>query len=412
MQEVRENARRAGVVCGVAVRTAGVAGRVELVIRCLVGVEGTGSYGAGLARHLAAAGVRVVEVGRSDRQDRRRQGKSDPLDAVSAARAAQSGRARGAPKGRDGPVEAIRALMAAKRTARSERAQTINQARSLVLTGPDDLRVRFTGHTVGALVAELAALRPRPGDIVGYATRIALRELGRRAEFPGGQLERLDELIVPLVTARAPGLLALHGAGPGNAALLLATAGDHPGRLRPQAAWAHLCAAAPIPASSGRVTRHRLNPGGDRQANHALWRIVITRMSSHPPTRAHVERRSKEGLPKKEIIRCLKRYVAREVTAAVLPHEHRRGHSLEGIAPAPLYPPRLILEPSNPDVRVHPVSQPVTVLRPPRSTESLRSVAVNGSGGTASWFGVLPASFEPAGTLRLQDRRLGSGLPV
>jgi transposase len=286
---------------------------------CLVGVEGTGSYGAGLARHLAAAGVRVVEVDRSDRQDRRRAGKSDPLDAVSAARAAQSGRAAGAPKGRDGSVEAIRVLMVAKRTARSERTQTINQARSLVLTGPDDLRVRFTGHTAGGLVAELASLRPRPGDIVGYATRIALRELGRRAEFLDCQLERLDELIVPLVTARAPDLLALYGVGPDTAALLLVAAGDHPERLRSEAAWAHLCAAAPIPASSGRVTRHRLNPGGDRQANHALWRIVITRMSSHPPTRAYVERRSKEGLSKKEIIRCLKRYVAREVYPCLRP---------------------------------------------------------------------------------------------
>jgi transposase len=279
----------------------------------LVGIEGTGSYGAGLARHVAAAGIRVVEVDRSDRQDRRRQGKSDPLDAVSAARAAQSGRARGAPKGRDGAVEAIRALMVAKRSARSERTQTINQARSLIVTGPDDLRARFAGHTVAALVSELAALRPRPGATVGYATRIAVRELGRRAEFLDGQLARLDELIVPLVTSRAPGLLALYGIGPDTAALLLIAAGDHPGRLRSEAAWAHLCAVAPIPASSGKVTRHRLNPGGNREANHALWRIVITRMSSHAPTRAYVERRSEQGLSKKEIIRCLKRYVAREV---------------------------------------------------------------------------------------------------
>ena len=247
----------------------------------LVGIEGTGSYGAGLARHVTAAGIRVVEVDRSDRQDRRRQGKSDPLDAVSAARAAQSGRARGAPKGRDGAVEAIRALMVAKRSARSERVQTINQARSLIVTGPDDLRARFAGHTVAALVSELAALRPRPGDAVGYATRIAVRELGRRAEFLDGQLGRLDELIVPLVTSRAPGLLALYGVGPDTAALLLIAAGDHPARLRSEAAWAHLCAVAPIPASSGKVTRHRLNPGGNREANHALWRIVITRMSSH-----------------------------------------------------------------------------------------------------------------------------------
>jgi transposase len=278
----------------------------------LVGIEGTGSYGAGLARHVAAAGIRVVEGDRSDRQDRRRQGKSDPLDAVSAARAAQSGRARGAPRGRDGAVEAIRALMVAKRSARSERIQTISQARSLIVTGPGDLRARFAGHTVAALVSELAALRPRPGDAVGYATRITVRELGRRAEFPGGQLARLDELIVPLVTGRAPGLLALYGVGPDTAALLLIAAGDHPGRLRSEAAWAHLCAVAPIPASSGKVTRRRLNPGGNREASHALWRIVITPMSSPAPTRAYVERRTAEGLSKKEIIRCLKRYVARE----------------------------------------------------------------------------------------------------
>ena len=280
---------------------------------CLVGIEGTGSYGAGLARHVTAAGIRVVEVDRSDRQDRRRAGKSDPLDAVSAARAAQSGRARGAPKGRDGAVEAIRTLMVAKRSARAERTQTINQARALILTGPEDLRARFSQHDTADLVAELAALRPRPGDVVGYATRVAVRELGRRAEFLDGQLERLDELIIPLVTARAPGLLALYGIGPDTAALLLVAAGDHPERLRSEAAWAHLCAVAPIPASSGKVTRHRLNPGGDRQANHALWRIVITRMSSHPPTRAYVARRTEEGLSKKEIIRCLKRYAAREI---------------------------------------------------------------------------------------------------
>jgi transposase len=209
-------------------------------------------------------------------------------------------------------VEAIRVLMVAKRSARAERTQTINQARALILTGPEDLRARFAQHDPAHLVAELAALRPRPGDVVGYATRVAVRELGRRAEFPGGQPGRLDELIVPLVTARAPGLLALYGVGPDTAALLLVAAGDHPERLRSEAAWAHLCAVAPIPASSGKVTRHRLNPGGDRQANHALWRIVITRMSSHPPTRAYAaaHRRRPAG---KEIIRCLKRYAAREI---------------------------------------------------------------------------------------------------
>ena len=162
-------------------------------------------------------------------------------------------------------------------------------------------------------MAGLASLRPRPGDVVGYATRIALRELGRRAQFPGGQLRRLDQLIVPLVTARAPGLLALYGTGPNTAALLLIAAGDHPGRLRSEAAWAHLCGAAPIPASAGKTVRHRPGPGGDRQAGHALRRIVFTRLGSPPATRAHAERRTQEGKSKAEIIRCLKRYAAREV---------------------------------------------------------------------------------------------------
>jgi transposase len=149
----------------------------------LAGIEGTGSYGAGLARHVTAAGIRVVEAVRSDRQDRRRHGKSDPLDAVSAARAARSGRARGAPKGRDGAVEAIRALMVARRSAAGERTRTNGQARALILTGPDDLRARFTRHTPAGLVTGLASLRPRPGDVTGYAVRVAPRELGRRAQF-------------------------------------------------------------------------------------------------------------------------------------------------------------------------------------------------------------------------------------
>jgi transposase len=285
----------------------------------LVGIEGTGSYGAGLARHMAGAGIRVVEVDRADRQDRRRNGKSDPLDAVSAARAAQSGRAAGAPKGRDGAVEAIRVLMVAKRSARNERTQAINQARALILTGPDELRSRFAGHRAAALAAGITALRPRPGGAADYAVRIALRELGRRVEFLDAQIERLDELIVPLVTVRAPGLLSLYGVGPDTAALLLIAAGDHPERLRSEAAWAHMCAVAPIPASSGKTRRHRLNRGGNREANHALWRIVITRMSARPATRAYVERRTEEGLSRNEIIRCLKRYVAREV------YPHLRG---------------------------------------------------------------------------------------
>jgi transposase len=307
---------RAGALLGVAEFPATAAGYAGLAgwlggfgPVALVGVEGTGSYGAGLARYLAGAGIQVVEVNRPDRADRRRQGKSDPLDAVSAARAAQSGRARGAPKGSDGQVEAIRVLMVARRGAAAERTRTVNQARALLVTGPDARRARLAGRGTAALVTALAALRPAPGD----ATGTALRELGRRARFLDGQLARLDTQITVLVTARAPGLLALRGVGPHTAALLLIAAGDHPARLRSEAAWAHLCGTAPIPASSGKVTRHRLNPGGDRQANHALWRIVIVRLSCDPATRAYAARRTAAGKTKPEIIRCLKRYAARQV---------------------------------------------------------------------------------------------------
>jgi transposase len=285
----------------------------------LVGIEGTGSYGAGLSRHLLAAGVAVVEVNRADRAERRRQGKSDPLDAISAARAAQSGRARALPKGGDGTVEAIRTLMVTRRSAGRDRTATVNRIRALLAAGPDDLRARFAGHPPVALIAETAGLRPRPGHPVGYANRVALRELGRRATHLDEEMGRLDELLIPLVAARAAGLLGVFGVGTHTAAILLCTAGDHPQRLRSEAAWANLCGVAPIPASSGKITRRRLNRAGDRQANHALWRIVFVRLRSDSRTRAYVERRTAEGKSKLEIIRCLKRYVAREVYPHLTP---------------------------------------------------------------------------------------------
>jgi transposase len=279
-----------------------------------VGVEGTGSYGAGLARWLRGAGVGVVEVDRPNRQARRRQGKSDPLDAVEAARAAQAGRAFGAAKTRDGNVEAIRALVVARRSGRSTKIKTLNQIRHLGFTAPDELRERLRGVPRQQLAAEAAALRPRPGgDPVICATKTALRALGRRVLALDEETAALDALLAELVTATAPALVAVHGVGVDTAAALLVAAGDNPDRLRSEAAWAHLCGVAPIEASSGKVTRHRLNRGGDRQANAALWRIVITRMSSDPRTRAYVARRVEEGRSKGEIIRILKRYVAREV---------------------------------------------------------------------------------------------------
>jgi len=279
-----------------------------------VGVEGTGAYGAGLARYLQRHGVVVIEVDRANRQARRQQGKSDPLDAVEAARAAQSGRARGLAKTRDGNVEAIRVLLVARRSARSTRVKTLCQIRHLCVTGPDELRARLGGLSAIMLPREAAALRPRAGgDIVAYATKLSVQVLARRVVALDDEVERIDELLVDLVTTTAPGLLALYGVGVEGAATLLAAAGDNPQRLRSEATWAHLCGVSPIAASSGKITRHRLNRGGDRQANSALWRIVMIRMVSHPATRAYVERRSKEGRSKLEIMRMLKRYVAREV---------------------------------------------------------------------------------------------------
>jgi transposase len=279
-----------------------------------IGVEGTGAYGAGLTRFLLGAGVEVIEVDRANRQARRQGGKSDPADAVEAARAAQSGRARGLAKTRDGNVEAIRALLVTKRSARAMRIKTLCQMRHLCFTGPDELRARLAGLSDLMLSREAAALRPRAGgDVVAYATKLSVHTLGRRVLTFDEEIERLEECIGELVQQTAPDLLALHGVGVDGAAALLVAAGDNPERLRSEAAWAHLCGVAPIEASSGKVTRHRLNRGGDRQANAALWRIVMVRMVSHLPTRAYVERRTKEGRSKLEIIRMLKRYVAREV---------------------------------------------------------------------------------------------------
>jgi transposase len=279
-----------------------------------VGVEGTGSYGAGLSRFLRSSGVEVVEVDRPNRQARRRTGKSDPVDAIEAARAALSGRAQGAGKTRDGNVEAIRALVVAKRSSRSTKIKTLNQIRHLGFTAPEELRQRLKGISRQHLAAEAAALRPRVGgDPVVFATKTALSILGHRVLVLDAERERLNVLLTELVEETAPELLGLYGVGVDTAATLLVTAGDNPGRIRSEAAWAHLCGVAPIQASSGKVTRVRLDRGGDRQANSALWVVVITRMGSDLRTRAYVERRLKEGRSKPEIIRVLKRYVAREV---------------------------------------------------------------------------------------------------
>jgi transposase len=279
-----------------------------------VGVEGTGSYGAGVARFLARAGVVVVEVDRQNRQARRQSGKSDPLDAVEAARAALSGRAHGRAKSRDGSVEAIRVLVVAKRSARTSRIKALTQMRQLTYSAPDQLQSRLKGLPIAQFVATAQGLRPsRSSDAVTAATKASLSSLAHRVADLEEEIKELDARITPLLEATAPELLTVYGVGIDTAAALLVAAGDNPERLRSEAAWAHLCGVSPLQASSGKVTRHRLNRGGDRQANRALWHIVITRLASDPKTQAYMERRVKDGRSKSEAIRMLKRYVAREV---------------------------------------------------------------------------------------------------
>jgi transposase len=281
-----------------------------------VGVEGTGTYGAGLARHLAVCGITVIEVDRPNRQERRRNGKSDELDAIEAARAVLSGRARGHAKGGDGNVEALRALLVAKRSARSIRIRTTGQLRHLVVTAPDDLRERLRPLTTTALVTEAAALRPRvTGGSARHGTKLAIVTLARRVQAINAEIAVLDRELDTLVRATAPRLLEVYGIGADTAAILLVAGGDNASRIRSEAAWAHLCGVAPIPAGSGKTNkRRRLNPGGNRQANHALWRIVLTRLGQREPrTVAYMQRRLAQGRTKPEIIRSLKRYVAREI---------------------------------------------------------------------------------------------------
>jgi transposase len=277
------------------------------------GVEGTGAWGAGVARHLAAAGHRVVEVDRPDRSTRRRRGKSDTIDAEAAARAVQSGTAAGVPKARNGRIESIRALRVARRSALKARSQAAHQLHCLVSTAPDGLRDELRTLGLGDLVVRAA--RFRPGDTADpmQATKAALRSVARRHRRLTDEIAELDADLDRLVASVAPNLVALNGVGTDVAGQLLVTAGDNPGRLRSEAAFAHLCGVSPIPASSGRTDRHRLNRGGDRHANAALYRIVLCRLRWDPRTLAYRDRRTKDGLSKAEIIRCLKRYVAREV---------------------------------------------------------------------------------------------------
>ena len=278
----------------------------------VAGVEGTNSYGAGLTRALQDAGIDVVEVNRPDRAARRRRGKSDPIDAYAAARTALSGHGVAAPK--DARTTALSALLTARRGAVKSQTAATNQIQSLLVTAPVELRERYRRHTTRGLIKALAGCRPSAhADPTTTAVLTALKALAYRAQFLQRQEQELTEQIHSLVQQLNPGLLATHGIGPDTAAALLITAGLNPHRLHSEAAFAALCGTAPLPASSGKTTRHRLSRSGDRSANSALYRVALVRMSNDPRTRDFVARQTANGRSKIEILRLLKRAIAREV---------------------------------------------------------------------------------------------------
>jgi transposase len=271
------------------------------------GVEGTGSYGYRLAQYLTGRGVAVLEVNRPNRTARRRRGKSDPVDAENAARAVLSGDATATPKARTGPAGQLRALLVARRSAIKSRVQSELQLRSLVLELDDQTRARLDHRRAVDLTAACAELTGADG------TSLALAALARRWRHLDAEVRTSDVHIDTLVRQTAPGLLARPGIGPVCAAQLLATAGDNPDRLASEAAFAALCGVSPVEHSSGKTQRHRLNRGGDRAANSALWTVATNRLIHDPRTHTYAERRTAAGSSRKEILRLLKRYIAREV---------------------------------------------------------------------------------------------------
>ncbi len=307
-----------------------------------IGIEGTGSYGAGLTRWLRARGLAVIEVERPhrhDRQARRRRGKSDPLDAEAAARAVQAGTGSGQPKAGDGQVEMIRTLRLTRRSAMKARTQAANQLHALVVTAPDDLRARLRPLPMAGLITLVAAFRPvRAGPVLSTpvaAAKLALKGLAIRYRQLSAEIDALDVHLGQLVATAAPELLAVKGVGTDIAGALLVAAGDNPDRLRSEAAFASLCGVAPIPASSGKTNRHRLSRGGDRDANRALYLLTVGRMGWDPATRTYVTRRTAAGLSKPEIIRCLKRYIARELYRILTASAASPPHSTDGdVAPS------------------------------------------------------------------------------
>jgi len=277
------------------------------------GVEGTSSHGTALARHLHRDGLQVIEVNRPDRSVRRRRGKTDAVDAENAARAVLAGQATGLAKSGDGAVEMIRMFKIAKDSAVKARTQAINQLKAVLVRADPTLRESLNGLGRVALIRACADLPLTAEHSTNAATTTVLRSLARRVLALTDEVRALQQRMRSTIAACAPQLLDQHGVGPDTAAALLITAGDNPDRLANQAAFAALCGVNPIEASSGKTTRHRLNRGGDRRANSALYTIVLTRLGRDPRTRDYATKRASEGKSTKEIIRCLKRYVARQI---------------------------------------------------------------------------------------------------
>ena len=280
-----------------------------------IGVECTSSYGAGLLRYMQVAGVDVLEVTAPDKLDRRRRGKNDDFDAQSAAHAAFAERRTVTSRSRDGMVESLRVLKVYRKTAVQARRVALQIIQTTIVCAPDRLRDLLRNMTRMQLIRTLAAWRP---DLTGYrdveqAYRIALKSLARRYLELHDEVADLYVMIEAIVTDLAPDLIACSGVGFNSAAQLLLTAGDNPERLKSEACFAALCGVSPVPASSGKTTRHRLNRGGDRAANSALHIIAIGRLRLDPKTKEYVARRTAQGHSKLEAIRCLKRYIAREV---------------------------------------------------------------------------------------------------
>jgi len=279
-----------------------------------VGVEGTGSWGAGLSRSLRARGLNVVEVNRTNRQTRRRKGKTDTVDAEAAARAVLAGDATVTPKSGDGPIEALRQLRLARNGAMKARTAAANQLHSLTDTAPEELRARLRGLTT--LQRARTCARLRPGDVLtpAGAAKAALRSVATRWLTLHAEAAELSRAIKHVLDTIAAPMLERYGVGYETAGALLCTAGDNPDRLNSEGSYAALCGSSPVEISSGKTNRHRLNRAGDRHANAALWTIVMSRIAAkHPPTITYIERRTTDGLSKREAIRCLKRYVAREI---------------------------------------------------------------------------------------------------